>query len=352
MKVSIYQIIFFCRYYTASINRYFLFLPFYLLLSTFNPLQAQDIHFSQFYNSPLNLNPSLTGSFTGDIRLVANQRTQWSSVTVPYSTYGISVEANTIYNTPFHVGLGIYNDKAGDSEYSTLQLAPSFGYTYFIGDSTHSVTAGIQPTFTQRSINYNKLKFDNQYNGFSYDENLGNGETFSNEGRQYLNVHGGISWNYTVNLRKTVTAGVALHNIFNPKQSFFNDDNIELHKRLTIHANGTFKVANKIDAVPGISVMTQHLFKEIIFGGSGKYHLNYGNYKAAYLGFWYRNSDATYVTAEMDYGNFHFGVSYDINLSSLKVASRNRGGFEFSVIYIFEKFRPTIKRYKACPIYI
>ncbi len=315
-------------------------------------INAQDIHFSQFYNSPLNLNPALTGSFDGDIRIAANQRSQWSSVTVPYSTYGISVDANTIFNSPFHLGLGIYNDKAGDSEFSTLQIAPSFGYTQYIGDSTNTFTVSIQPAFTQRSISYDQLSFDNQYNGVRYDESLANGETFNNEGRQYFNFHGGFSWNYTKNLRKTITAGIAFHNIFNPKQSFFNDENIELHSRVTFHTTGTFKIANKFDAVPGVSVMTQHEFKEIIFGGSGKYHLNKGDYKAAYFGFWYRNSDATYITAELDYRNFHFGISYDINLSSLQVASRNRGGFEFSVIYIFEKFRPDIKRYKACPNYI
>lgn len=323
---------------------------FLLLVSFF--IQGQDIHFSQFYNSPLNLSPGLTGNFVGDIRVVGNQRSQWSSVTTPYSTFGVAIDANTIYNKPIHVGLGFYNDKAGDSEYSTLQIAPSVGYTYFIGDSTHSITVGIQPTFTQKSINYDKLKFDNQYNGVSYDESLSNGETFSNDGRSYLNVHSGLSWNYNIGQRKSVTAGVALHNIFNPKQSFFNNASIELHRRFTFHANGLFKIADRIDGLPGVSIMTQDQFKEIIFGGSGKYHLNNGNYKAAYLGFWYRNSDATYITAELDYSNFHFGISYDINLSSLKVASNNRGGFEFAVIYIFEKYRPTIKRYKACPNYI
>ena len=323
---------------------------FLLLVSFF--LQGQDIHFSQFYNSPLNLSPGLTGNFVGDIRVVGNQRSQWSSVTTPYSTFGLAIDANTIYNKQIDVGLGFYNDKAGDSEYSTLQIAPSVGYTYFIGDSTHSITVGIQPTFTQKNINYDQLKFDNQYNGVSYDESLSNGETFSNDGRSYLNVHSGLSWNYNIGQRKSVTAGVALHNIFNPKQSFFNNNAIELHRRFTFHANGLFKISDRIDGLPGLSIMTQDRFKEIIFGGSGKYHLNNGNYKAAYLGFWYRNSDATYITAELDYGSFHFGVSYDINLSSLKVASKNRGGFEFAVIYIFEKYRPTIKRYKACPNYI
>jgi len=324
------------------------------LLPPFGGIEGgcQDIHFSQFYNSPLNLNPGLTGGFLGDIRVVGNQRSQWSSVTTPYSTFGLSIDANTIYNTPLSVGLGFYNDKAGDSQFSTLQIAPSIGYTIFIGDSSQTITIGAQPTFTQRSINYDKLKFDNQYNGVAYDENLSNGETFSNEGRSYLNVHGGLSWNYNIGQRKSVSAGIALHNIFNPKQSFFNNASITLNKRFTFHAEGVIKVSDKIDGIPRVSIMTQDQFKEIIFGGSGKYYLNNGNYKAAYLGFWYRNSDATYITAELDYSNFHFGVSYDINLSSLKVASNHRGGFEFSIIYIFEKFRPTIKRYKACPNYI
>jgi len=93
---------------------------------------GQDIHFSQFNNSPLNLNPGLTGSFIGDIRLVANLRNQWSSVTTPYSTYGLTVDANTILNTPFNVGIGFYNDKAGDSDFSTLQISPSISYTIFV----------------------------------------------------------------------------------------------------------------------------------------------------------------------------------------------------------------------------
>ncbi len=337
--------------YTALFKKILPLFTLCFLLFTFNSF-AQDIHFSQFNNSPLNLNPGLTGAFIGDVRLNANQRTQWRSVTAPYSTFGFAADFNTIYNTPFNVGLGFYQDKAGDSEFSTLQITPSFSYTLFLGDSSQTITAGIQPAYTQRRINYNNLQFDNQFNGLYYDASLGNNENFSNNGRDYLNIHSGISWNYNIDIRKQVAAGFAIHNLVTPKQSFFNDDNIQLHKRYTFHTNGLFRVSNKIDALPSISFMKQHQFKEIIFGGSGKYHLNKGDYKAVYLGIWYRNKDATYFTAELDYRNFHFGVSYDLNLSSLKVASHNRGGFEFSVIYIFEKYRPIIKRYKACPNFI
>lgn len=324
---------------------------FYLLLVTFH-LVGQDIHFSQFYNSPLNQNPGNTGAFVGDLRVVANQRTQWRSVTTPYSTFGVAIDGKPKHQLPINLGLGVYNDKAGDSQFSTFQIAPSISYTKYIADSTQTLTIGIQPAYTQRRINYNELNFDNQFNGFTYDESLGNGENFSNEGRNYLNIHTGITWNYVMEARKQLNAGIALHNLFNPKQSFFNDANITLNKRFTFHTEGLFAISEKVDALPRVSFMRQGQFNELIFGGSGKYHLNNGNYKAVYLGLWYRNKDASYLTAELDYGNFHFGVSYDFNLSTLKTASRRRGGFEFALIYIFEKYRPTIKRYKACPNFI
>src|ERR1044072_8988636 len=49
---------------------------------------AQDLHFSQFMNSPLLTNPANTGFIpAADYRLGMNYRNQWSSImTVPYKT--------------------------------------------------------------------------------------------------------------------------------------------------------------------------------------------------------------------------------------------------------------------------
>ena len=93
---------------------------------------AQDIHFSQFNNSPLNLNPGLIGVFNGDYRFVGNQRTQWSSVTTPYSTFGLSADANGLFGSPIGAGLSIYNDKAGDSEFGTMQIGLGASYLSLI----------------------------------------------------------------------------------------------------------------------------------------------------------------------------------------------------------------------------
>ena len=314
---------------------------------------SQDIHFSQFNNSPINLNPGLMGQFDGDYRFVGNQRTQWRSVTTPYSTFGVSADANGIFNTDnIGAAVSLYNDVAGDSEFGTLQLGIGGSYKIFIKDSSQSVNIGLQPTFTQRSINYDQLTFDNQYNGSSYDPNLGNGEEFQNNGRTYLNIHTGLSWNRVFEQRKSVTAGLALHNINSPKQTFFSDNSIQLKQRLSLHANGLIQVSDKIDALPSVLVMMQHKYREIIFGGSGKYHLNHPDYTALYAGIWYRNKDAAYLSAGLDWTDFHFGISYDFNMSSLRPASHNKGGFEFAVIYILRRFKPEIKRYITCPNYI
>ncbi|MEO0778461.1 MAG: type IX secretion system membrane protein PorP/SprF, partial [Bacteroidota bacterium] len=44
-------------------------------------LGAQDVHFSHIHASPTLLNPSMTGLINGDLRLIANTRSQWQSVT-------------------------------------------------------------------------------------------------------------------------------------------------------------------------------------------------------------------------------------------------------------------------------
>ncbi|MEO6357893.1 MAG: type IX secretion system membrane protein PorP/SprF, partial [Ferruginibacter sp.] len=63
----------------------------FVLLSSLQ-VAGQDIHFSQFFETPLLRNPALGGLFSGDIRLQSVYRTQWQSVTVPYQTVSLNGE--------------------------------------------------------------------------------------------------------------------------------------------------------------------------------------------------------------------------------------------------------------------
>ncbi|MEO6760002.1 MAG: type IX secretion system membrane protein PorP/SprF, partial [Saprospiraceae bacterium] len=57
-------------------------------------MSAQDPRFSQYYASPWNLNPAMTGVFNGRWRATANYRDQWNSFLspVPFRTYSAAFE--------------------------------------------------------------------------------------------------------------------------------------------------------------------------------------------------------------------------------------------------------------------
>ena len=119
-------------------------------------LQAQDIHFSQFYNSPLNLNPALAGNFDGNYRFAGNYRNQWSSVTIPFATFSMSGDARNVFGIS-KAGAGVIfnNDNTGDSRFRTtiFNVAGSYGFD-INGDSSNRITAGIQTGVTNKTLSF------------------------------------------------------------------------------------------------------------------------------------------------------------------------------------------------------
>lgn len=328
-----------------------------LLMGVFNfSAQSQDIHFSQFLASPLTLSPGATGHFNGDYRIAANHRTQWRSVTIPYQTFGGSFDMRNSFKVQnLGTGIAIYNDKAGDSEFSTLLVNLSGSYTIPISnDSLHYLTGGIQAGISQRSINYNRLNFDNQFNGIRYDPNLGNGESFNREGYVKMNLNTGLAWTFTPKHRTKFMAGLTVFNLTKPKQTFYADPTIKLDRRVALFGSAQIPVTEKIDILPAIHIMSQGKYKEYIGGSSLRYVLQneFWKYRAIYAGTFLRARDAGYIVVGMEYNDLNVGVSYDINTSGLRPASNGRGGLELSLIYVFRKFEQFKTRHKACPTYI
>ena len=75
---------------------------------------------------------------------------------------------------------------------------------------------------------------------------------------------------------------------------------------------------------------------------------NEGNPTNLYLGSWYRFGDAIIPYVGLEFGEFHIGATYDVNISSIKPASNMRGGAEISLIYIKKPGDPDAKRLN-CP---
>ncbi len=318
--------------------------------------QAQDIHFSQYDLSPINLNPAMTGKFVGDYRFISNYRTQWASVSVPYNTFSLGGDfKNLLSNKKISGGIQINHDKAGDSHFKTLQINVSGAYSFAINnDSTQNLSIGMQTGFTNKKIAYDPLFFDAQYDGYSYNANLPTQENFNRFTKTYLNLNFGGAYSKHFDKRKDITAGLALFNISKPQISFNNESASKLNRRIVFHSNAEWIVGNKFNVLPSLLYMRQGKFSEFNFGGSIKYILTdfIGIYRTVWFGLFYRNKDAGFLTMGMDYDNFKVGVSYDINTSSLVPASRKRGSFEFAIIYIVNKTPFKRVQHRVCPNYI
>jgi type IX secretion system PorP/SprF family membrane protein len=323
---------------------------------------AQDIHFSQFNAAPLDLNPANNGLFDGDYRFILNHRNQWSSITLPYNTYSgsfdmvLPTDQWKIKNLPTGIwGAGIVfnDDKSGDGQLNLIEAKVSLSYTQKINkDSSMFLTFAIQPGISNKSINYNNLQFDQQWNGDAFDPNLPTGEAFQRTSLTYLDFSTGIRWHYKLKQRNSITAGLAYDHFGAPTETFLTNFNSQLNPKFTFHANGQFMVSDDVDLLPSWLYEKQNTFSEAILGVNGKYIIDPEENTNFYLGIFVRFNDAIIPMMSMDYANFTLGISYDINTSGLKPASNSQGGLEISLCYIIKTFKPLKPGKKICPVYL
>lgn len=310
---------------------------------------TQDIHFSQFNQAPLRLNPALTGHFNGAYRIAGIYRSQWSSVSVPYSTVAFSGDSKDFLKQKnLGGGIDFFYDKAGDGNLGTINLNLSGSYGFRVGSSgRNKIRIGAQFGFGQRHLNPSNLTFGNQNNG------SGSVESF-NDNTSFINLNTGLVWETKFASRKVLETGIAFHNLTQPTINFYTDDQSQLDIRFSAHAKYQFKISSKMDLIPSVLFMNQGPHQQITPGVNGKYILDNRShhYRAVYLGLWTRAGDAGFVSVGMDWNNLNVGLSYDITYSKLNNASRYRGGFELSFIYIFRESLPKRKFFKTCPDYI
>jgi type IX secretion system PorP/SprF family membrane protein len=320
-------------------------------------VQAQDIHFSQFNFSPLNTNPSNTGLFDGDYRFVANYKNQWPTVPVRYNTFSASAEMNFVTlsnNDRFGGGLVFFFDRAGDSRFTTLNTALSLSYDFNFGkNSVHHLVYGIQFGLVNRNFNYDKLSFDNQWNGDNFNPNTPIDENFSTTRLNFFDLNHGLTYMYKKNERNNFTIGFSGFHVNSPRVSFFNNSDVKLNPRFGINTRGQVKVAKRVDLVPEVLFQIQDNKYEIVFGLHSKYYIPLKSHVLALnTGMYGRALDAGWIHAGIDYDNLQFNFTYDVNFSKLNVASRYNGGFEGSVIYVLSKVKKINKPGSVCPAFL
>lgn len=318
------------------------------LVFVINISLAQDIHFSQYYASPLSLNPANTGFFSKkkDYRVAANYRSQWGSISVPFVTFSGSVDAIALKdkfknNDWLGAGLIIFNDKAGDGNLTTTKVQLSGTYHKSLDKWDRNILSfGIQPAYIIKSINFSKLVFGNQLDNDGPNGQPSN-EPVAASSISYFDLNAGFAWFLRTSDRLSFSIGISAFHIVQPRESFLSIVNNRLAMRPLLNANSVITINDKIDFVPGCMLMKQKGATEIQISAIGNFKIlsSYDVWLSeaiVFAGLQFRagNTDAAILVAGTEIKNVRVGISYDINVSTLVPASNYKGGIELSVIYL------------------
>lgn len=334
-------------------------LPFIAFALAAFAVGAQDIHFSQFGNAPLNLNPGLNGVFGGDLRFIGNYRSQWRGVPVPYTTFSGSVE-NKFYYRPnqydrYLTGTLLINyDRQGSLKLSSLQIGIPIGLTLPVARNNF-ISLSATPAFGQRAFDNHSWSFDAQFVDCLYSPSNPineDGSLFSTN-LQYFDLAAGLNYHWqSAQKRSRFDLGAGLHHLNRPNHDFWtNSKDVRLARRLALYGLGVAQLSNNLDLVLQAQYQAQGGYRELLYGGGARFLLNPKPYEelALQISAFYRQryADAVIWQAEVFWKTWTLGFSYDLNISDFSVATNNRGGPEVSLSYRLYKFK-SVKQY--CPI--
>lgn len=327
-------------------------------------LKSQDIHFSQYQQTPQLINPALTGALSV-FRATVIYKDQWSSVSSPYKTMGASVEnrfkARQKKGQPlpvegevpfrrFAAGLSFYSDKAGDGSMGTTQANLSFA-TFVPTSKNSALSGGLQVSLIQNSVNFSKLRFTDQYNSVTstYDPGISNGENSTSQSFTYPDVGAGLNWGYGFkeNLKEEeskfkANIGASVYHVNKPKLEYLAGSKETVAMKYIMHADFLIGLKDpNLALAPSVIYTLQGPSRELLMGVMLKYYLvegpRYYGVKASSaigIGISYRNKDAAIASLLFEYGHYGIGVSYDLNTSNLNTASRGKGGPEVFLRYV------------------
>jgi type IX secretion system PorP/SprF family membrane protein len=298
---------------------------------------SQDIHFSQFYYSPLSLNPANTGYFNGDWRISNNYRTQWASVGKPYNTISIGLDKIFYYKSQ-QIGGGVYfvNDISGNANLSVNKIFLSGAYhKTYKGNNLHG---GIQIGFVVKSFG-GDVTYPSQYDRGTggFNNQLPNNETALNDNLAYPDINFGLMWSKRFG-KIEPEVGYTFFHINNPRENFTDRKN-RLPIRHVLYAGTKIDLNEKIFVKPRLLYMNHKRAGDMVLGANFGYNLPVNNYKIESLFFGphirtiLHKADALIFALGLNFKNMDVGISYDINISPLHVASNYAGALEFSLIY-------------------
>ncbi len=304
---------------------------------------AQDIHFSQFYASPLTLNPALTGKVNGNYRVAGIFRSQWGGI--PNGSGPTFGTPSASFDMPFFVGkkkkdavgvgVAFVNDYSNGKLYKLTRGILSVSYIKSLGSNgKHQLSLGFQGGIQQNKGGM--FRFSDQFTDAVYQNGSSSVDASLNDQSKIIpDFNAGLFYNGALTQKLTYYAGFSMFHLFEPKEQFGTGNTSVLPRRYVVHTGLEWDISNKFTLYPGLIYMNQAKNQELNFGTNIGFHLKNTPDKRTtlYAGAWYRNKDAFIAMLGMEMYRIRVGLSYDVTTSTLKNPN-TRGSFEISLIYV------------------
>jgi type IX secretion system PorP/SprF family membrane protein len=313
-----------------------------LILNHQISLFGQDPSFSQFFSSPLNINPALTGNIHSDWRVISNFRHQRLESTEPYISGSICVDkkwnsSNSNYTqdaNQFGVGLMMMYDKVMNGALKSNYASLNVSYKILVNDMDrrHEISFGAGGIYGNRRVDQQMLYFEEQFNGNEFQKSLPTGEVGLYNMKPYLSASAGLVYHIYSDI-SNLDLGISGFHLNRPRQTFVKDENQFLPRRYVAHAN--YEQLLTDEWVLNLNTIYQEQARASYFslGGGIAYFVPSEKDIFFMTGVWYWSKKAFIPYASAGYGNFQFGVSYDIAAARITGASLRQNIVEFSLIF-------------------
>ena len=319
---------------------------------------GQSMHFSQYYNAPLLLNPANTALLPeNDFRVGLNYRNQWASVPVPYSTFSAYGDAkiggnanNESHNNWLGLGLAFFSDKAGDGNLALSEIQGDIAYHLQL-NKVSMISLGLSGASVQRSVNFDNLLFDNQWDGATFSSYMSTGEKVGTMKTSFYTVGAGANLAVFPNENVYIKLGGGLLNINRPIESFYGSTKNTIGFRPIANLDVLMRTGDQLIINPSVYFTTQSGATEIVGGSLFRIMVSKGRQSShLILGAFYRAADAAIAVAGYQMGDVQFMANYDITLSALSPYNAAHGALEFSLVYS-RAYHPNdgIKKTYNCP---
>lgn len=330
------------------------YLPILFLLGAVIAGQAQDQHFTQFFASPLTLNPALTGTFDGKYRVALIYRDQ-----DPYKTFAGAIDlrfnvrnVGKRYKDAFGVGVVFYNDKVPEVGYSNNQINISGGFHKSLSPRNNQfLSIGAQAGISQRNFSYGNLLFEDQFSGSTGYDNP-TAEIFPENNFAVADFAVGLNYSYAPERAVGLFAGAALHHVLEPEVSFFASDedpdraeSNTLLRKYSAYLNLRIPVGESLQFHPRALVYNQGPHLALNAGSNIRFLVDEITGTALHVGAWVRpvrdagdgfSLDAVVGMVGIEYNSFLLGISYDARTNALGTPRERRGAIEISIAYLGE----------------